>query len=152
MRQTYKNDGQRPLHARYVFPASTRAAVNGLSMTVGNQIVYAKIREREEARTEFAAAKKAVADGIRPEQLIAERKRIVEIFGAKRVSLEMLEAKVGRSMVEWSAFDIADLRGDWEALRSGEASVEEIFPPKTTDPNKPVDGPLTGTAISEALP
>ena len=59
VRQTYKNDGQRPLHARYVFPASTRAAVNGLSMTVGNQIVYAKIREREEARKEFAAAKKA---------------------------------------------------------------------------------------------
>ena len=27
VRQTYKNDGKRPINARYVFPASTRAAV-----------------------------------------------------------------------------------------------------------------------------
>src|SRR4029453_9010262 len=53
VRQTYKNDGQRPIHARYVFPASTRAAVHGLSMTIGNEIVYAKIREREQAKQEF---------------------------------------------------------------------------------------------------
>ena len=59
VRQTYKNDGRRPIHARYVFPASTRAAVHGLSMTIGREIVYAKIREREEAKQEFAAAKKA---------------------------------------------------------------------------------------------
>jgi len=59
VRQTYKNDGQRPIHARYVFPASTRAAVHGLSMTIGDEIVYAKIREREQAKQEFAAAKKA---------------------------------------------------------------------------------------------
>ena len=59
VRQTYKNDGSRPIHARYVFPASTRAAVHGLTMTVGDQIVYAKIKEREEAGREFKAAKKA---------------------------------------------------------------------------------------------
>lgn len=59
VRQTYKNDGRRPIHARYVFPASTRAAVHGLSMTIGNEIVYAKIREREQAKQEFTAARKA---------------------------------------------------------------------------------------------
>ena len=35
VRQIYENRGQRPLHARYVFPASTRAAVYGMTMTVG---------------------------------------------------------------------------------------------------------------------
>src|SRR4029077_4039776 len=42
VRQSYKNDGTRPIHARYVFPASTRAAVHGLTMTVGEQRVVAK--------------------------------------------------------------------------------------------------------------
>ncbi|MEN8162035.1 MAG: VIT domain-containing protein, partial [Myxococcota bacterium] len=32
--QVYANQGQRPIHARYLFPASTRAAVNGLRMRV----------------------------------------------------------------------------------------------------------------------
>lgn len=59
VRQTYKNDGARPLHARYIFPASTRAAVHGLTMTVGNELVTARIRERQKARQEFTAAKKA---------------------------------------------------------------------------------------------
>src|SRR5262245_48841901 len=36
VRQVYENDGSRPLHARYVFPASTRAAVYAMTMTVGN--------------------------------------------------------------------------------------------------------------------
>lgn len=59
VKQTYKNDGTRPLHARYVFPASTRAAVHGLRMTVGDQVVRAQIREREQAQREFKAAQKA---------------------------------------------------------------------------------------------
>ncbi len=59
VKQSYKNDGTRPIHARYVFPASTRAAVHGLRMTVGDQVVRAKIREREQARREFNAAKQA---------------------------------------------------------------------------------------------
>ena len=59
VRQTYKNDGTRPIHARYVFPASTRAAVHGLTMTVGDERVVAKIKERGEARKEYVAAKQA---------------------------------------------------------------------------------------------
>ena len=30
VRQVYRNEGTRPIHPRYVFPASTRAAVHGL--------------------------------------------------------------------------------------------------------------------------
>ena len=57
VRQTYKNDGERPIHAKYVFPASTRAAVHGLTMTAGNEVIRAKIKEREQARKDFDAAK-----------------------------------------------------------------------------------------------
>jgi Ca-activated chloride channel homolog len=58
VRQIYENRGQRPLHARYIFPASTRAAVSGMTMTVGDVRIVAKIKEREQAKTEFESAKK----------------------------------------------------------------------------------------------
>lgn len=58
VRQVYQNLGARPIHARYVFPASTRAAVYGMTLTVGDVRIVAKIKEREKAAQEFAAAKR----------------------------------------------------------------------------------------------
>jgi Ca-activated chloride channel family protein len=57
--QVYKNQGKRPLEAIYVFPGSTRAAVYGMKMTVGERTILAEIREREQARQEYSAAKQA---------------------------------------------------------------------------------------------
>jgi Ca-activated chloride channel family protein len=57
VRQVYENRGQRPLNARYVFPASTRAAVYGMTMTIGDVRIVAKIKEREQAKAEFETAK-----------------------------------------------------------------------------------------------
>jgi Ca-activated chloride channel family protein len=56
--QTYRNEGDRPINARYVFPASTRAAVYSMRMKIRDQVIIAKIKEREAARTEFENAKK----------------------------------------------------------------------------------------------
>jgi len=58
VRQVYENRGTRPIHARYVFPASTRAAVYAMSMTVGDRRIVARIKEREQARQHFARAKR----------------------------------------------------------------------------------------------
>jgi Ca-activated chloride channel family protein len=58
VQQVYENHGSRPLHARYVFPASTRAAVYGLTMTVGDVRTVATIKERQQAAQEFEAAKR----------------------------------------------------------------------------------------------
>ncbi len=55
--QTYRNEGSRPINARYVFPASTRAAVYAMRMWIGDQVIYAKIKEREQAKQEFDKAK-----------------------------------------------------------------------------------------------
>ena len=57
--QIYKNEGNKPLEAIYVFPASTRAAVYGMTMTIGERTITAKIREREQARQEYNQAKQA---------------------------------------------------------------------------------------------
>ncbi len=58
--QEYSNTGSKPINARYVFPASTRAAVHGMKMIVGEDVVTAVIKERGEAKKVF---KKAKAEG-----------------------------------------------------------------------------------------
>jgi Ca-activated chloride channel family protein len=57
--QVYRNEGSRPLNAKYVFPASTRAAVHGMTMQVGDQRIRARIREKQAAKKEFEAAQAA---------------------------------------------------------------------------------------------
>ncbi|HKQ08959.1 MAG TPA: VIT domain-containing protein [Blastocatellia bacterium] len=57
VRQTYRNEGARPINARYVFPASTRAAVYAMRMQIGDQVIVAKIKERDKAKQEFEVAK-----------------------------------------------------------------------------------------------
>src|SRR5213594_546893 len=57
--QIYENRGATPIHAKYVFPGSTRAAVHGMRIRVRDKAVVAKIKEREKAAQEFAEAKAA---------------------------------------------------------------------------------------------
>ncbi len=57
--QVYKNEGERPIEAKYVFPASTRAAVHGLKMKIGERTIVAEIDEREQAREKYEKAKEA---------------------------------------------------------------------------------------------
>jgi Ca-activated chloride channel homolog len=57
VRQIYRNEGSRPINASYVFPASTRAAVYAMRMQIGNEIIVAKIKEREQAKKDFDKAK-----------------------------------------------------------------------------------------------
>jgi Ca-activated chloride channel family protein len=57
VRQVYKNEGKMPLEAIYIFPASTRAAVYGMKMTIGKRIILARIEERKEARRQYEEAK-----------------------------------------------------------------------------------------------
>lgn len=56
--QKYANDGNLPLNARYVFPASTRAAVHGMKMIINEQAIIAEIKERQAAQNEFDRAKR----------------------------------------------------------------------------------------------
>lgn len=55
--QTYANEGKNPISARYVFPASTRVSVHGMTMQVGDQVIRAQIKEKEEAKAEYEEAK-----------------------------------------------------------------------------------------------
>ncbi|MCM1261944.1 MAG: VIT and VWA domain-containing protein [Butyrivibrio sp.] len=55
--QSYANEGTKPINANYVFPASTKVTIHGMKMQIGNQIVTATIKEKEEAEEEFEEAK-----------------------------------------------------------------------------------------------
>jgi Ca-activated chloride channel family protein len=55
--QEYKNTGKSPLEAIYVFPASTRAAVYSMTMTIGERVIKAVIKERNQARKDYEQAK-----------------------------------------------------------------------------------------------
>ncbi|MEZ3479920.1 MAG: VIT and VWA domain-containing protein [Lachnospiraceae bacterium] len=57
VRQSYANEGKSPINACYVFPASTKVTVHGMQMQIGDQLITAKIKEKEEAKQEFEEAK-----------------------------------------------------------------------------------------------
>jgi Ca-activated chloride channel family protein len=74
--QVYKNDGKRPIEAVYTFPASTRAAVYGLKMTIGDRTIVAEIRERERARQDYEQARR---DGKTATLLEQERPNVFQM-------------------------------------------------------------------------
>ncbi len=56
--QRYRNEGQRAIEAKYVFPGSTRAAVYGMNVRLADRLITANIREKQQARIEYDSAKK----------------------------------------------------------------------------------------------
>ncbi|MEW5854039.1 MAG: VIT domain-containing protein [Myxococcota bacterium] len=57
--QRYRNPSHRRVDALYVFPASTRAAVHDMTMTVGDRVLKAEVQERGVARDTFENARRA---------------------------------------------------------------------------------------------
>lgn len=58
VKQVYENQGAQPINAQYIFPASTRAAVHGMTMKIGERIIHARVKEKQEAKKTFEKAKK----------------------------------------------------------------------------------------------
>ena len=56
--QVYANTGSGTIEAVYLFPASTRAAVHGMEMKIGERMIKAEIQEKHKARRTYTEAKK----------------------------------------------------------------------------------------------
>jgi len=56
--QHYRNEGRRPIEARYVFPGSTRAAVHAMQVRLGDRVLHAQIDEKQRARIRHETAKR----------------------------------------------------------------------------------------------
>jgi Ca-activated chloride channel homolog len=74
--QEYKNEGQSPIEAIYNFPASTRAAVYGMEMIIGERKIIAKIEERQKAREQYDQAKQ---EGKRTSLLEQQRPNVFQM-------------------------------------------------------------------------
>ena len=88
VRQIYRNEGARPINASYVFPASTRAAVYAMRMQIGNEIIVAKIKEREQAKKDFDKAKE---EGKSASLLEQERPNVFSMSLANIMPQEQVE-------------------------------------------------------------
>ncbi|MEO8614985.1 MAG: VIT and VWA domain-containing protein [Luteolibacter sp.] len=55
--QKYANVGRAPIEAIYVFPASTRAAVHGMTLKTGDRLIAARVKESVKAKAEYQTAK-----------------------------------------------------------------------------------------------
>ena len=109
----------------------------GQSKAIRNVILNATPRWLQDQMVEVAKA--AVAAGIKPGDLLAEREKIGREFSEKfRVTPEQLTAKIGRGAPDWTAADIATLRGIFKALVTKDLSVEEAF---GSDPARKPEAP-----------
>ena len=57
--QEFGNPYTEPIEAVYTFPMSDRAAVDAMTMTIGDRVIKGMIKKREEARQIYEAAKRA---------------------------------------------------------------------------------------------
>jgi Ca-activated chloride channel homolog len=56
--QRYRNEGSRPIEAKYIFPGSTRAAVHAMNLRVGDRLITAQIQEKRKARLAYQQAQR----------------------------------------------------------------------------------------------
>jgi Ca-activated chloride channel family protein len=96
VRQVWENAGARAINATYVFPASTRAAVHGLTLTVGEERIRARIEEREQARKEFEQARREhkTASLLEQERPNVFRMSLSNVLPGDRIEVELRYSEV----------------------------------------------------------
>jgi Ca-activated chloride channel family protein len=89
--QEYANLGTQPINARYIFPASTQAAVHGMRLTVGEEIIVAQIKERKAAKENFDEAKTAGKNAslLEQERPNVFSMQVANIMPGESVSIEL---------------------------------------------------------------
>jgi Ca-activated chloride channel family protein len=89
--QVYRNEGKKPIEAIYIFPASTRAAVYGMKMTIGKRTVLAEIQERGEARQKYEQAKQ---EGKSASLLEQQRPNVFQMNVANILAGDVIEVEL----------------------------------------------------------
>ena len=134
--QRYANSGSVPIEAIYVFPASTRAAVHGMTLTTGGRVIAAKIQESVKAKAEYETAK--------------AEKRTAALLEEHRPNVFQM------SVANLLPGDDIDVEIDWtETIPAVDSTYEFVFPtvvgPRYTGGSAEVKGE-TWTANPHLLP
>lgn len=94
VRQVFANSGSKPIEAIYVFPASTRAAVHGMRMKIGERTVEAKIEKAQAAREQYQQARE---DGKRASLLEQQRPNVFTMNVANIMPGDRIEVQLDYS-------------------------------------------------------
>jgi len=91
VKQVYTNEGSRTIEARYVFPASTRAAVYYLQMKINQRLMIADIKEKAEAQQIYEEAKEEGNTATLLEQMTPNvfRMNVANILPGDTIEIEM---------------------------------------------------------------
>ena len=92
--QTFRNGGRSPIEAIYVFPASTRAAVHGMRVRIGERTIEARIERKAEARAQYQQARQ---EGKRAALLEQERPNVFTMSVANVMPGDRLVAELDYS-------------------------------------------------------
>ena len=78
--QRWATEGDEPIEAVYRFSSSENAAISGLTMTIGERTIVAKLQERQQARETYEEAKE---EGKIASLLEMERPNVLKMNVAK---------------------------------------------------------------------
>lgn len=136
IRQEYVNTFSLPLEVVYAFPTPDRAAVTGLTVTVGERRIETEIMESEEARRDYA---KQIVDGNSAFLLESERPNVNRLTLGRVEPGERIVAETRFSMTA----DVVD-----SAVR---ISIPTAIAPRYL-PCRPVDSPSSSQSEWDVNP
>jgi Ca-activated chloride channel family protein len=143
VRQVWRNRGETPIEASYVFPGSTRSAVFGMRMRIGDRVLKAKIDRRDAARKLYERAKEEgkTASLLEQERPNVFSMNVANILPGDRIEVELdytellvpeekvyelvYPQAVGPRYAKSDAADAADTGERWQAnpyLKTGEGA------------------------------
>ena len=138
--QKYVNTGTTTLEAIYTFPMSTKAAVYGMTMTIGNRKITAQIEEKQKARQEYEEAKE---EGKRVSLLEQNRPNVFTMNTANIIPGDTIVVELSYTEI------LVPEKGNYSFVYP--TVVGPRYSGKETDPNNPdnqfVESPYTKEGI-----
>ena len=138
--QKYVNTGTTTLEAIYTFPMSTKAAVYGMTMTIGKRKITAQIEEKQKARQEYEEAKE---EGKRVSLLEQNRPNVFTMNTANIIPGDTIVVELNYTEV------LVPEKGNYSFVYP--TVVGPRYSGKETDPNNPdnqfVESPYTKEGI-----
>lgn len=141
--QVYKNEGKKALEAIYIFPASTRAAVYDMKMTIGERTIQAVIKEREQARRDYEQAKQEGKSASLLEQQRPNvfQMNVANIMPGDEIKVELFYTEMlipEKGIYEFVYPTVVGPRHSNKAESTATASDKWVANPYTTEGQKPL--------------
>lgn len=131
VKQRFRNDGELWQQGQYLLPLPEGAAVHAMTLRIGERVIIGEIREKEQARSEFA---QAVASGRKASLVEAQSANLFRTAIANVAPGETVDVEIGY----WQQVDFRD--GEFSVVfpltytpRYGGAPAESVAPAGAVD-------------------